>query len=63
MQPFALRTVISAIIPAILVVILLALLIAQQFQGNRISHSHDPLVPPVRDAFERASRPLPCQKH
>lgn len=45
MQPFALRTVISAIIPAILVVILLALLIAQQFQGNRISHSHDPLTP------------------
>ena len=45
MQPFALRTVISAIIPAILVVILLALLIAQQFQGNRISHSHDPFTP------------------
>lgn len=62
MQPFALRTVISAIIPAILVVILLALLIVQQFQGNQLSRSHDRLTL-VRDASERASRPLPCQKH
>lgn len=45
MQPFALRTVISAIIPAILAVILLALLIVQQFQGNQLSRSHDPLTP------------------
>ena len=45
MQPFALRTIISAIIPAILVIILLALLIAQQAQGHRISHYHDPIAP------------------